>query len=146
MSTTYKTVIVSLVVQANGEREHDGTHIKGTEREHQPNIPPPVAIENIEVALQELIRRPRTAELTRGGCVRVRQVASSIRHERIQILSARQTGRGSDSDKLDGRTVDLLATDCLAQETFNEVGVGRETVHPLPPAEFSERLKDTVAG
>lgn len=33
----------------------------------------------------------------------------------------------------------------LSKKTFDEVGVWRQTIHPLPPAKFSKWLQHSVA-
>ena len=33
----------------------------------------------------------------------------------------------------------------MTEQAFDEVGVRRDPVHPLPPPELTERLKDTIA-
>lgn len=104
-----------------------------------------MAIEDVETHLQELIRHPGAAELASRRRLRVREVSSREGHVWRHIFLARQTGRWVDRNKLDGCTVDLLLSDSLAEESFNEVCEGREAIHPLPPAQLTEWLQDTIA-
>ncbi len=52
--------------------------------------------------------------------------------------------RRRNRDEFNRRAVHLLFADSLSKQTLNEIGVGRQPVHPLPPSELPVRLQDTV--
>lgn len=102
-------------------------------------------IRNVEARAQELVRR-RTCTVRARVCrVRVRDVSSRRRDERIKIVTAGLAGGWDKRDKFGGGAGDGVTADSLAEKTPDEVGIGREAVHPLPPSETGEGLKDTVA-
>jgi hypothetical protein len=121
------------------------THIERCEGEHETKIPPMVLIENVEAVDEELIRRPRTAIIAGLAGLRVGQISSGERDKVLHIRCASLSGRWGELNEFDRRAVDLLSSKCLAEETFDQVGVGRKAIHPSPPAELAERLHDTVA-
>lgn len=102
-------------------------------------------IRNVEARAQELVRR-RTCTIRARVCrVRVRDVSSRRRDERIEIVTAGLAGGWDECDEFGGGAGDGIAADSLAEKTADEVGIRREAVHPLPPSETGEGLKDTVA-
>ena len=99
-----------------------------------------VIIRDIKALHHKLVRGSHRAELTPGRGIRVGEVSTREGYVRVHVLAAWHVRGRDDGDVLNGRTFDLLTTQCLTQDTFDEVGVGGDIVHPLPPVESSEGL------
>ena len=125
--------------------ERRGTHVKDDERGEDADVAPVMRVEDVEAELEERVRRRERAVLARRARGRVREVPAGGRDVRAHVLGARLPRGRRDLDELDGRTLDGLLADRLAEERLDEVGVRREAVHPLPPSELAEGLQDTVA-
>jgi len=106
------------------------THIEDDIGHDEAKVAPVIIVEDIEIVAHELIRSAGRAEGARVGSVLVDDVAACRPHVRAEEHAAALTGGRDDGDKLDGRAVDVLLADGLAEECFDEVGVRRQTVHP----------------
>ena len=124
-----------------------------------------VRVEDVEAEAQEAVRRAERAVLAVAGRVRVREVPARHRDVRAHVLRARLSGGRLDRHELDRGTYDRhLANSCedtgelvsrsgllgsdkltLSEKRLDEIGIGGDAVHPLPPAELPVWLQDTVA-
>ena len=120
-------------------------YISNRKRANNAQIPPMMIIRDIKALHHELVRGSHRAELAIGRCVRVGHVSTGEGYVWVQVITACHVRGRIDVDQLDGRAFNFLMTQRLTQDAFDEVGVGRDMVHPLPPAESPEGLKDTVA-
>jgi len=104
-----------------------------------------VIVVDVERRRQELVRIAEAAEAALARRRGVREITPRpldvVRH----ILPACLTCGCSDHDYLDGGAVDLLLADGLPEETFDEVSVWGQMIHPFPPSELAEGLEDAVA-
>ena len=123
----------------------NATHIEECKRDQQPNVPPRVAVKDVEVQLQELVRRPRAAELARSALRGVGEVPAGVAHVRRHVLATSKSSRWVDGDIFYRRAGDGVVANHLTKESLDEIRVGREPVHPLPPAEEAVRLENAVA-
>ena len=104
-----------------------------------------VRVADVEAVQQELVRCAVLAVVAPARRVRIREVSAVGIDVGLHVLRARLARRWRKLDELDGGTIDVVSSDGLAKETLDEVGVRRDPVHPLPPPELTEWLKDTVA-
>lgn len=105
-----------------------------------------MVVEDIEREPEELIGRANAAELACGGCVGVCQVSAGNGHIWVHVLRAALARRRNNRHELDGCAINFLFADSLPKQTLDEIGVGRQAIHPLPPTELPVWLQDTVTG
>jgi len=103
-----------------------------------------VFVENVKAGREVRVRRPHAAELAVARRVWIGDVSACDGDVPIHILRASLSERGIQAHKLDGRASDVLVADSLSQDAFDEIRVWREAVHPPPPMELPEWLKDTI--
>ncbi len=95
-----------------------------------------MVVKDIKRKSEELIRRAHAAELASGSGVGVRQVAAGSGDVSVHVPRAGHARRRRNRDEFNSRAVHLLFADSLSEQTLNEIGVGRQSVHPLPPSEL----------
>ena len=101
-------------------------------------------IEDVEACRQVLVRRAVLAEGACAGGVGVGEITARAIDEWLHELSASLSGWRGDCLQLHRRAIDVVVADGLPKNTFDEVGVWRNPIHPLPPPELPEGLKNTI--
>jgi len=119
-------------------------NVEKSDAEDDANVPPVMAIIDIERRKEELVGCGCRAILTVARRIRVGQVATRSRDVIVQVRSARESTRRGESDQLLLRAYDWVATNGLTDQSFYEVRLWRDSVHPLPPAKLAERLQHTI--
>ena len=117
-----------------------------------------MSIRHVELELHIRVRRLKGTERTRGGRVRVGEVAPCKVDIRVHVRAAAHPQGWFDRHELGGRAGDQLVAErwkgvsgsfrerevverlTLAQETLDEVGKRGEVIHPLPPPQLRIRL------
>jgi len=92
----------------------DAENIEGDKQDEDPNVPPPVRILNIEVALQILVRRAKATKLALRDRVGVRDVSPVGGDVPSEVLRTSLARRRIDETVLDIGTIDLLSTESVA--------------------------------
>jgi len=85
------------------------TYVKSDVHAHKSQVAPMMAVENVRIRLQELVRGPVRAELTAARGVRIRDVATEIVNELAKVLLARLARRRLDCYIFDRCAVNLRA-------------------------------------
>lgn len=104
-----------------------------------------LTIRDIETRANKLVRRRTRTICAFSRSVYVCEIAPSPGYEWAEVFATSERG-GRDKGDIFGRGAgDRVTSDGLAEKTADNVGEGREAVHPLPPAETGEGLQDTIA-
>jgi len=119
-------------------------NIETNKAEHDEEVAPVVRILNVEPSRHVLVSSPEGAEQTCRSGVRVSEITASKRYELVHIFATSGSTGRIYRNELMRSTVNVLVTDSLTEQTFDEVGKRGNMVHPLPPTQFTERLQDTV--
>jgi len=122
----------------------DSEYVKSDVDEHKSQVAPMMAEENVRIRLQEFVCGPEGAELTAARGVRIRDVATEIVNELAEVLLTCLARRRLDCYIFDRCTGNLRAPECLTNESFDDVGIGRHSIHPLPPAEVLVGLQHAI--
>src|SRR5689334_17307153 len=83
------------------------TYIKDDVTHHDSKISPMILIKDVKSRVQELVRRPYTAETTSGSSVWVSHITSHPGNKCVHVLTAGQARWGIEPDQLNRRTIDL---------------------------------------
>ena len=121
-------------------------HVEADERRKDTEVPPVMRVEDVKAPLKECVCRAIGAVPTRRGRVRVCQVSTCDGDKGAHVGLAREARGRLDRDELDVAALDGQPPDGLAEDSFDEVAVWRDAVHPLPPTELTVGLQDAVAG
>ena len=70
------------------EKAEKTTYVKSDVDAHESQVAPMMAVENVRIRLQELVRGPVRAELTAARSIRIRDVATEIVNELAEVLLA----------------------------------------------------------
>lgn len=92
------------------------------------------AVRDVEGLSKELIGRGRSTVRARARRIGVRDVSPGLSDERVEVLTTCLAIGRDKGDIFSRRASDGITPNSLTEKTTDEVGVGREPVHPLPPA------------
>jgi len=119
-------------------------NVECSDAEHDTQVAPAVRVLDVEPSEHIVVGSPVGAEHTCRGGARVSKITAGKCHKVVHILATSgSTGRNY-GNELVFSTVDITAADSLTKQTLDEVGERGDMVHPLPPAQRTIRLQDTV--
>jgi len=122
----------------------DCEYIENRERAEEANIPPAVTVQNVEAREEELIGGAVRADLTATGGISVCDISSGIVDEHLKILGTGLPARWLNGDKLFLSAADILLAKSLPDESFNQIRIRGESIHPSPPPKSAIRLEHAV--
>jgi len=118
----------------------DGSDVEYRDTKDDAKVAPVVRIFHVEGVEQELVSCASGAVFALGGRIGVLEVAADDRNERSEVLLASVAAWRFDPGEFLLRANNLGSADRLRNEALNQICERRDTIHPLPPSEFAERL------